>query len=97
MWMMRGGGAGAHPYMVYTHIRNVPGLVLFSVQLPDQEQPYVQPLVKTPQDWLKLQQVMVTIDIAVMACLLKNIVLSYREIGGQKDYAVFGHCVIQCP
>ena len=22
---------------------------------------------------------------------------SYREIGGQKDYAVFGHCVIQCP
>eukprot|EP00731_Ephydatia_muelleri_P006868 Em0003g1116a len=21
----------------------------------------------------------------------------YREIGGQKDYAVFGHCVIQCP
>ena len=23
--------------------------------------------------------------------------MSYREIGGQKDYAVFGHCVIQCP
>ena len=23
--------------------------------------------------------------------------LTYREIGGQKDYAVFGHCVIQCP
>eukprot|EP00731_Ephydatia_muelleri_P022264 Em0014g855a len=22
---------------------------------------------------------------------------AYREIGGQKDYAVFGHCVIQCP
>ena len=22
---------------------------------------------------------------------------SYREIGGQKEYAVFGHCVIQCP
>ena len=22
---------------------------------------------------------------------------TYREIGGQKDYAVFGHCVIQCP
>ena len=22
---------------------------------------------------------------------------SYREIGGQKDYAVFGHCVIRCP
>ena len=21
----------------------------------------------------------------------------YQEIGGQKDYAVFGHCVIQCP
>ena len=21
---------------------------------------------------------------------------TYREIGGQKDYAVFGHCVIQC-
>ena len=21
----------------------------------------------------------------------------YREIGGQKDYAVFGHCVIRCP
>ena len=22
---------------------------------------------------------------------------TYREIGGQKDYAVFGHCVILCP
>ena len=22
---------------------------------------------------------------------------AYREIGGQKDYAVFGHCVIPCP
>ena len=22
---------------------------------------------------------------------------SYQEIGGQKDYAVFGHCVNQCP
>ena len=22
---------------------------------------------------------------------------TYREIGGQKDYAVFGHCVIQYP
>ena len=23
--------------------------------------------------------------------------VTYRENGGQKDYAVFGHCVIQCP
>ena len=26
-----------------------------------------------------------------------NCCCTYREIGGQKDYAVFGHCVIQCP
>ena len=81
----RGEGLSAHPYMVCTYIRNVPGLVLFSVQLPDQEQLYVQLLVKAPQDWLKLQQViMVTTDIAVMAIHLKNIVLWDTGEGGRR-------------
>ena len=71
--------------MVCTHIRNVPGPVLFSVQLPDQEQLNVQLLVKAPQDWLKLQQVMVTIDLAVMASLLKNIVLWDTGEGGRGE------------
>ena len=29
--------------------------------------------------------------------LWRQFISTYREIGGQKDYAVFGHCVIQCP
>ena len=33
----------------------------------------------------------------VVACGMMSGNPSYREIGDQKDYAVFGHCVIQCP
>ena len=29
--------------------------------------------------------------------LTSQLCYPYREIGGQKDYAVFGHCVIRCP
>ena len=39
------------------------------------------------------KKVMVTATIAIGHTVLQT---SYREIGGQKDYAVFGHCVIQC-
>ena len=63
------------------YIRYAPWPVQLRVQLPDQEQLNVLLLAQTPQYWLVLCQVIATIDVAVMASNLKNIVFRDTEGG----------------